>query len=103
VPSFRCYALDRNGRIVAAENVEASDPDEAIELGRRFVASQQDASQEGDALHQADTGQSMGLEIWQGGNLVFTTLKDRPRSRDRELYAHVFRCKQAPHGEAQVS
>jgi hypothetical protein len=25
--SFRCYGLDRNGRIIAAENVEASDTD----------------------------------------------------------------------------
>jgi hypothetical protein len=84
VPSFRCYGLDRNGRIVVAENVEASDTDGAIDLGRRFIALRQpDASQEADALHQADAGQSMGLEIWQGGNLVFTTLKDRPGSQPR--------------------
>jgi hypothetical protein len=90
VLSFRCYGLDRNGRIVAAENVEASDTDGAIDLGRRFIASRQEAS------HQADAGQRMmELEVWQGGNLVFTTLKDRPGSRDREHAAYVFRRKHA--------
>jgi hypothetical protein len=69
--SFRCYGLNRSGRIVAAENVEASDTDKAVELGWRFVASHQT---------QALPREDMGLEVWQGGNLVFTTLK-RPGER----------------------
>lgn len=73
MPSFRCYGLDRNGRIVAAQDVEADDADGAVNLGKRFVAS--------EALHQAGEHGDLGLEIWQGGNLVFTTLRDRPAQR----------------------
>jgi hypothetical protein len=93
VPSFRCYGLDRNGRIIVAENVEAIDIDGAIDLGWQFVALHQDALPQADALHQSDADQSLGLEIWHGGKLVFTTLEDRPGSRDRQLGAYVFRRK----------
>jgi hypothetical protein len=72
MPSFRCYGLDHNGRIVVAENVEASNADEAIDLGWRFVGVRQTEA------HQTDLG--MGLEVWHGGNLIFTTL-DRPGQR----------------------
>jgi hypothetical protein len=78
MPSFRCYGLDHNGRIVVAENVEASNADEAIDLGWRFVAVRQTEAPHHDAWHQADLG--MGLEIWQGGELLFTTL-NRPGQR----------------------
>jgi hypothetical protein len=77
VPTFRCYALDRNGQIVVAENVEAGDANGAVHLGRQFVALRTDVTPR-DALHQV--GEGLGLEIWQGGNLVFTTL-GRPGRR----------------------
>ncbi len=74
VSCFRCYALDHNGRIIGAEDVEAADAHSAVDLGRQFVASRQIDAR--DALQQ----QGIGLEIWQGVNLVFTTLSgDYPR------------------------
>jgi hypothetical protein len=72
MPSFRCYGLDHSGRIIMAENVEASTADEAVDLGWRFVAERQT-----DSLRQ---DLNMGLEVWQGGNLIFTTL-NRPGQR----------------------
>jgi hypothetical protein len=69
MPNFRCYGLDHHGRIVVVENVEASNADEAIDLGWRFVGARQTEA------HQTDLG--TGLEVWQGGNLIFTTL-NRP-------------------------
>jgi hypothetical protein len=61
--TFRCYALDTQGSITAAENVEADDLDAAIEAGWRFVAA-----------HNAGLSTpSFGLEIWHGKTLLFTT------------------------------
>jgi hypothetical protein len=77
MPSFRCYGLDHSGRIIMAENVEASDADEAVDLGWRFVAVRQTETSRHDALRQ---DLNMGLEVWQGGNLIFTTL-NRPGQR----------------------
>jgi hypothetical protein len=73
MPSFRCYGLDHNDRVVVAEDVEATDANEAIGLGWRFVASHQIV-----ASHHADL--RAGLEVWHGGNLIFTTV-DRPGQR----------------------
>jgi hypothetical protein len=77
VLSFRCYGLDHNGRIIVAENIEASNADEAIALGWRFVAVRQTEASNHDALHQ---DLNMGLEVWQGGNLIFTSF-NRPGQR----------------------
>lgn len=67
--SFRCYALDRSGHILVAENVEAADTEAAVDLGWRFIASHQ--------ARNAEADRCQGLEIWQRGNLVFTTVKER--------------------------
>jgi hypothetical protein len=69
VSSFRCYALDHSGQILLATNVEAADTEAAVDLGWRFIASHQARNVEADRCQ--------GLEIWQRGNLVFTTVKDR--------------------------
>jgi hypothetical protein len=66
MPTFRCYVLNEQGSITAAENMETDDLDAAIEAGWRFVAA-----------HKAGPStQSFGLEIWQGKNLLFTTRQD---------------------------
>jgi hypothetical protein len=61
--TFRCYALDKQGAITAAENIEADDLDAAIEAGWRFVA----------AHHAGLSTPSFGLEVWHGKTLLFTT------------------------------
>lgn len=63
--TFRCYALDRHGAIIAAENLQAEDQTSATAAAWGFVATIK--------------GPCEGLEIWQGTSMVFTTIEPGPR------------------------
>lgn len=62
MPVFRCYALNAGGHIIAREDITSDDLSAAIQQGWRFVTS-------GPAKHDDATG----LEIWQGGRMLFSS------------------------------
>jgi hypothetical protein len=53
---YRCYFVDQDGHIRAAQNVEAEILDAALEQARRLLAAR---------------GDSLGLEIWQGTSRLY--------------------------------
>lgn len=62
--TFRCYALDKRGAIIAAENIEAEDRASAIKAGWEFVTICN--------IHS----EGRGLEIWQDTIKIFPTYCD---------------------------
>lgn len=61
---YRCYLLNLQGRIAAAENIEAEGLDEAIEQGLAMLGKRP---------------QHASIEIWQGALRLFASGDDRPR------------------------
>jgi hypothetical protein len=59
--TFRCYALDERGTIIAAEHIEAEDRASAIKAGWEFVTTVN------------SPGEGRGLEIWQNTTKIFPT------------------------------
>lgn len=60
---YRCYFVDKNGHIRAAENIEAENLDDAVIEGRRL---------------QAERGEALSLEVWQGAARLFPAKDPRP-------------------------
>jgi hypothetical protein len=61
VPSFKCYGLNEHGRIAASEDLDAPDLATVLQSGWKFVA-------------QCPPPQKVvGLEVWQGHRLLFST------------------------------
>lgn len=58
---FRCYALNQFGRFITGTDIEADTTEGAIQAGWDFVAA------------QFAEEQAIGLEIWQGRTLLFST------------------------------
>ena len=53
---YRCYFIDKDGHIRAAENIEAETLDAALEQARRLLAAR---------------GEKLSLEIWQGTSRLY--------------------------------
>jgi len=60
---YRCYFIDKDGHIRAAENIEVENLDAALEQARQRVAAR---------------GDSLSLEIWQGASRLHPPKEPAP-------------------------